>query len=457
MNMLSSKSICILMTVVLSIHVHASDVKQRRGSPPESAFKINTTFYLYNRTNAGQQISIETLAEFNSLIKTCIIIHGFKSSAQKSWVMDMKNALLETAPMNVITCDWSSGSLFPYQQAVANTQVVGYEISTLVNFLIDKFDAKASDFHLIGHSLGAHISGYAGAQLIGLGRISALDPAGLHFENKHYDIRLDPSDAAFVDVIHTDIGSSIGFGFVQHLGNVDYFPNGGFNQPGCPKSSSKLPSSIFSLLTGNKKEALTKLSCSHRAAYVYFIDSIRKKCEYTAFPCDSYDDFMRGDCMQCSESGCNQMGYWASLKRDLGNLYLTTKSLKVDGEFCHAHHLIRLVSNGIEDMKKTVGKISIYLKGKTQTSSTESAHIKLVSGEAKSLLVSFGSELSEDIEDAFVSFQKTSNIFTKWFSDDFWSFKSIEIFSGPKQLLTKFCPLLEIIPSGSTAIFKKCN
>ena len=39
-------------------------------------------------------------------------------------------------------------------------------------FVQANFVAKAADMHMIGHSLGAHISGYAGEKITGLGRIS---------------------------------------------------------------------------------------------------------------------------------------------------------------------------------------------------------------------------------------------------------------------------------------------
>ena len=69
--------------------------------------------------------------------------------------------------------------------------------------------ASIEDFHIIGHSLGSQIAGYAGERIQKLtkqklGRISGLDPAAPLFENMPNFVRLDPSDAIFVDVIHSD-------------------------------------------------------------------------------------------------------------------------------------------------------------------------------------------------------------------------------------------------------------
>ena len=42
-----------------------------------------------------------------------------------------------------------------------------------------------------------------------IGRISGLDPAAPLFEDMPTFVRLDPSDALFVDVIHSDAGDTV--------------------------------------------------------------------------------------------------------------------------------------------------------------------------------------------------------------------------------------------------------
>lgn len=75
-----------------------------------------------------------------------------------------------------------------------------------------------------------------------LKRITALDPAAPTIDNKHVseDFRLSYKDADFVDVYHTDAGY---FGFTKPIGHVDFYPNYGKDQPGCPLNT--LDSRIF--------------------------------------------------------------------------------------------------------------------------------------------------------------------------------------------------------------------
>lgn len=89
----------------------------------------------------------------------------------------------------------------------------------------------------LGHSLGAHTCGYASFEISRqMARISGLDPAGPFFDGKVVAVRLDQSDAKFVDVIHsnTEIALGIGLGSKNPSGHVDFYVNGGKQQPGCP-------------------------------------------------------------------------------------------------------------------------------------------------------------------------------------------------------------------------------
>lgn len=58
-----------------------------------------------------------------------------------------------------------------------------------------------------------------------------LDPAGPGFREAPEFTRLDPNDAEIVDIIHT---STQVLSLLHPVGNVDFYPNGGKAQPGCP-------------------------------------------------------------------------------------------------------------------------------------------------------------------------------------------------------------------------------
>jgi len=258
-------------------------------------------------------------SSFDPRKKTKILVHGFLASCKGGQFEAMAAAILDSFDVNVVRVDWSGGNGFPFEQATANTRVVGAQIGLFIQRLCDNFDMQPSDFHVIGHSLGAHTAGYAGSRVEGLGRITGLDPAEPYFQWLHTSIRLDPSDAEFVDVIHTN-GESIfsilvggsGFGLMQRCGHVDFYPNGGLRQPGC--DNKDLCKDIF---RGNIKEITDKVACSHGRAISYFIESIRSSgCSFTSVVCGSYKQYSKGECGSCSSSSgsstkgaiCAEMG-----------------------------------------------------------------------------------------------------------------------------------------------------
>ena len=60
--------------------------------------------------------------------------------------------------------------------------------------------------------------------------VSGLDPASPYYTDRDPEVRLDPTDANYVDVIHTNLPI---IGTEQRVGHIDFFPNGGSVQPGC--------------------------------------------------------------------------------------------------------------------------------------------------------------------------------------------------------------------------------
>ncbi|XP_045158432.1 inactive pancreatic lipase-related protein 1-like [Mercenaria mercenaria] len=300
------------------------------GKLPKSPAEVGVSFLLHTRQNRDKyQLLTKDVVDirrsnFNGTKGTKFIIHGYRDDGRETWVVNMKNALLEKEDVNVISVDWEKGAdTKDYNQAAANTRVVGALIAQLITSLLMSAGAQFSDMHLIGHSLGAHIAGYAGKRVKGIGRITGLDPAGLAFGGKSPEVRLDPTDAKFVDVIHTDGHPirTLGLGSSTPMGHADFYPNGGKNQPGCKAPGKHL----FKLITGKFKTFRKGIGCDHARARDYFIESINSTCRFKAFPCGSTEDFEMGRC-PCNGK-CARMGYASSEGKPRGSYYLTTKDV----------------------------------------------------------------------------------------------------------------------------------
>ena len=236
---------------------------------------------------------------------------------------EMRDAHLAKEDVNVIAVNWEKGAdSVNYQQSVANTRVVGALIGEFMKELHSATGASYSSMHLIGHSLGAHVAGYAGEWVPGTGRITGLDPAGPSFEDEDIRVRLDPSDANFVDVIHTDAENllKLGFGTDKPMGHADFYPNGGADQPGCTDAILK---HLLALLD-SFDAAKASVACNHVRAIYLFTESIGSSCSFQAYPCSSEEDYKDGNCKSCS-SGCATMGYNADPTAH-GTFYLSTTS-----------------------------------------------------------------------------------------------------------------------------------
>lgn len=145
----------------------------------------------------------------------------------------IKDGFLKKYDANVFIMDWSeiSGNVL-YPIPMSATKSVGDFYSQFLNKLVAS-GTDPKNIHLVGHSLGAHVSGFAARGVKEkIGRVTGLDPALPGFdlglvEGGH----LEKSDAEFVDVIHTCAGY---LGMRRSIGHADFYPNGGsVPQPGC--------------------------------------------------------------------------------------------------------------------------------------------------------------------------------------------------------------------------------
>ena len=145
-------------------------------------------------------------------------------------------------------------------------------------------------------------------------------------------VRLDPTDAEFVTVIHTDTLVTItelGAGMAQPIGHIDFYPNGGLYQPGCNNGGII---QYLKFLVAEKShwwEASKRyIACSHIRSYEFFIESINTQCPFIAVPCASWSLFQEGGCFDCANQYCPRFGLDAEPRNYHASMYLMTGSEK---------------------------------------------------------------------------------------------------------------------------------
>ncbi|EEB12620.1 Ves G 1 allergen precursor, putative [Pediculus humanus corporis] len=286
---------------------------------PQSPEFIDPKYCLYTRRNPTTCDPLllddpQTLFRSNYVPSGLVyfIAHGFVENGHRPWIMNMTKELLKRSNANVISIDWSGGSDPPYTQAVANIRLVGVMTAHLINMISEQgVGLQTEKIHIIGHSLGAHLASYVGTTLRRtfnqrLGRITGLDPAEPHFAKTDALVRLDPTDAIFVDNIHTDANFFVmgGLGMRDPAGHIDFYPNGGQDQPGCNPGLMKYVTEKGSLIKGVTK----MISCNHVRSYQYFIETINSPEKFLAVECKSWEHYLNGSCFKCDYNSAYKNG-----------------------------------------------------------------------------------------------------------------------------------------------------
>ncbi|XP_011634417.1 lipase member H-A-like [Pogonomyrmex barbatus] len=220
---------------------------------------LKTTLQLYTRNNpqVGQPLNVgdkESVKKsfWNPAHPTCFVIHGWRGDTEAgSACASIRDAYLSIGDYNVILVDWRKAAESPlYWEAVQSVPLVAERVTKLIDFLQSEANLNPSNTKIIGHSLGGHLAGIAARFAKSkIAEIIALDPAKPLFTSKGPGERVDKTDGNKVHVIHTST-----LGLEESLGDADFYPNGGKDQPGCGFSG---------------------LGCSHSRSHKYYAESIR--------------------------------------------------------------------------------------------------------------------------------------------------------------------------------------
>ncbi|XP_050561712.1 pancreatic triacylglycerol lipase-like isoform X2 [Spodoptera frugiperda] len=201
---------------------------------------------------------------------TIFLIHGYPGNTVTNFFQLVRNAILEHSNqnVNVIEVDWTRAAGDSYTQASNNMQSVANNLGVFMQQLYTEITnptrttttTKTSTsttetsttetsttetgtqpvksgltFHLVGFDLGAHVAGIVGRKLnrgvVRVARITGLNPGRLRSQLSMQ--RLTANSASYVEVIHTDTLGVLANGIGDRMGDVDFYANGGNNQPGC--------------------------------------------------------------------------------------------------------------------------------------------------------------------------------------------------------------------------------
>ncbi|XP_050503652.1 lipoprotein lipase-like [Diabrotica virgifera virgifera] len=269
----------------------------------------DVTYFFFSKTNSDSGVEIhnnnvEKLAttSFTPKRETIFVVHGWLGSYESDVNSLVRENMLKNHDVNIFVVDWSPIASDQYIFAQSQVRRVGEYVADFVRSLINEYSLQLDKLTFVGHSLGAHVCGNAGAALNGqVDTIVGLDPAGPLFIASYKDNRIDKDDAINVQVIHTNGGTYPQRGYYDPCGDSDFYANGGQSQPGCRGNSSE--------------------SCSHARAYEIYAESLTSK-DFVGQRCNSYSNYEKGKCDGPKAS----MGMFQIDKNASGSYYLKTNS-----------------------------------------------------------------------------------------------------------------------------------
>lgn len=177
-------------------------------------------------------------------------------------------------------------------------------MARLIRRLYQRLSISPERVHLIGHSFGAQLIGFAGKHVQTyseqkIAKIVGLDRADEEFDDDPAKNGLYREDGTIVAVIHSD---DTGAGKEGSVGTIDFYPNGGASpQPPC----------------------VNRPGCDHDIGVSYFLESVENPIGFVATKCDSYGNYLSGLC-----DGNDQVTLGGDLLGHEGDYYFLTNAEK---------------------------------------------------------------------------------------------------------------------------------
>ncbi|XP_067643155.1 lipoprotein lipase isoform X2 [Eurosta solidaginis] len=243
-------------------------------------------YYVYNRLSAEHAYPIELNVEsivrsfYQAWKPTLISIHRLEGTQKSPENHAIITAKLQQEDCNVLVVDWSRVANSSSEDILATNAAVAASIADFLLFLHKHFAVQLSRIHLVGFSEGAHIAGLVGRNILKLTsqkvkRITGLDPAGGIFTTSMSAGHCLSAEAAeFVEIVHTNAGK---LGLLAPIGHVDYYPNGGVQQPGCEVANADI--------------------CAHERAYELVPEMWSERNEFLAQQCSTLVHINRDNCV----------------------------------------------------------------------------------------------------------------------------------------------------------------
>ncbi|XP_055694321.1 phospholipase A1 VesT1.02-like [Lutzomyia longipalpis] len=271
---------------------HIVNVQEALNEEPDTFYNPETdiTYLLFTASNPtnGQTVIRNNAASlaasnFNPSHPTRILIHGWNGNANAGSNTIVRNAYMQRGNFNVFVVDWGAGANSNYVTSRNRVGPTGTVVGNFIHFLVNSGGANRAHISVIGHSLGAHVAGFAGKNHPPPNQIASvvgLDPAWPLFDANNAATRMANTDAAFVESVHTNAGL---LGFTVPIGDATYYPNWGSSQPGCGIDVSG--------------------ACAHGRSNQFFAESINNNTHFYAVRCPGgYDQILNQSCPQTGAS-----------------------------------------------------------------------------------------------------------------------------------------------------------